>query len=72
MVSYRFEIDGLRAVSIAFVILFHAGFEWVSGGYVGVDIFFVFSGYLISSILIADLQSGQYSMLAFYELTRPH
>jgi peptidoglycan/LPS O-acetylase OafA/YrhL len=67
MVPYRFEIDGLRAVSIAFVILYHAGFEWVSGGYIGVDIFFVISGYLISSILSADLQSGQYSMLAFYE-----
>lgn len=65
--NYRTEIDGLRALAIAPVILFHAGFPAFSGGYIGVDVFFVISGYLITSILSADLQSGQYSMLAFYE-----
>jgi peptidoglycan/LPS O-acetylase OafA/YrhL len=64
---YRKEIDGLRALAIAPVILFHSGFSAFSGGYIGVDVFFVISGYLITSILNADLQSGKYSMIAFYE-----
>jgi len=66
-VIYRKEIDGLRALAVIPVILFHAGFEWVSGGYVGVDIFFVISGYLISSILLGELQSGTFSVRNFYE-----
>ena len=65
--NYRTEIDGLRALAIAPVILFHAGFSTFSGGYIGVDVFFVISGYLITSILSTDLQGNQYSMIAFYE-----
>jgi peptidoglycan/LPS O-acetylase OafA/YrhL len=65
--KYRSEIDGLRAVAVIPVILFHAGFEFVSGGFVGVDVFFVISGYLITSILLNDLTSGSFSLLAFYE-----
>ena len=49
--KYRSEIDGLRALAVVPVILFHAGFERFSGGFVGVDVFFVISGYLITSIL---------------------
>ncbi len=64
---YRKEIDGLRALAVLPVILFHAGFEWVSGGYIGVDIFFVISGYLISSILLQELQDGRFSIVNFYE-----
>ena len=64
---YRKEIDGLRALAVIPVILFHAGFEWVSGGYIGVDIFFVISGYLITSILLDELQSGNFSICHFYE-----
>ncbi len=65
--KYRPEIDGLRTVAVLPVILFHAGFGLFSGGYVGVDIFFVISGYLITTILIDDLAQGRFSILRFYE-----
>jgi len=65
--QYRSEIDGLRAVAVLPVILFHAGFSWFSGGYVGVDVFFVISGYLITSILIEDLDRKKFSLIKFYE-----
>ncbi|MCH4810779.1 acyltransferase family protein [Vreelandella neptunia] len=65
--EYRKEIDGLRAVAVLPVILFHAGFSWFSGGYIGVDVFFVISGYLITSILIKDLENGRFSIAQFYE-----
>lgn len=65
--QYRAEIDGLRAVAVLPVILFHAGISGFEGGFVGVDIFFVISGYLISSIIMADLQAGKFSLLLFYE-----
>jgi len=64
---YRPEIDGLRTIAVLPVILFHAGFEWFSGGYVGVDVFFVISGYLITSILVEDLSEGRFSIARFYE-----
>ena len=65
--KYRSEIDGLRAVAVLPVILFHAGFESFSGGFVGVDVFFVLSGYLITSILLAEIAEGRFSLLGFYE-----
>ncbi|SFU33842.1 acyltransferase family protein [Halomonas korlensis] len=65
--TYRPEVDGLRAVAVIPVILFHAGFEWFSGGYVGVDIFFVVSGYLITGIIYGELLSGNFSIINFYE-----
>ena len=65
--SYRSEIDGLRAVAVLPVILFHAGLQWVPGGYVGVDIFFVISGFLITGILMRELEADQFSILNFYE-----
>jgi peptidoglycan/LPS O-acetylase OafA/YrhL len=64
---YRTEIDGLRALAVLPVIAYHAGFAGFSGGFVGVDIFFVISGYLISSILLDELQNQQFSLLGFYE-----
>ena len=64
---YRREIDGLRALSIIPVILFHAGFELFSGGFVGVDVFFVISGYLITTILIEDIENKRFSIVNFYE-----
>ena len=64
--KYRREIDGLRAIAILPVILFHAGFKIFSGGYVGVDIFFVISGYLITSIIINEKSIGSFSLFNFY------
>lgn len=65
--SYRPEIDGLRAVAVLPVILYHAGFSGFSGGFVGVDVFFVISGYLITSIIYSDLECGRFSFLRFWE-----
>lgn len=65
--KYRPEIDGLRALAVIPVILFHAGFEIFSGGFVGVDVFFVISGYLITSIIIEDLEHSRFNLLHFYE-----
>jgi|TARA_B110000238_G_scaffold185862_1_gene214466 peptidoglycan/LPS O-acetylase OafA/YrhL len=65
--KYRPEIDGLRALAVIPVILFHGGFELFSGGFVGVDVFFVISGYLITTILIEDIESNRFSILNFYE-----
>lgn len=65
--NYRPEIDGMRALAVIPVILFHAGLEPFSGGYVGVDVFFVISGYLITSLLVEDIQKQQFSLLKFYE-----
>ena len=64
---YRPEIDGLRAVAVIPVIFFHAGFSLFSGGFVGVDIFFVISGYLITGLIIAEKQAGSFSIRNFYE-----
>lgn len=65
--KYRREIDGLRALAVIPVIFFHAGFSLFSGGFVGVDIFFVISGYLITSILINEINSDKFSIITFYE-----
>ncbi|MEJ2612436.1 MAG: acyltransferase [Candidatus Thiodiazotropha sp.] len=65
--KYRPEIDGLRTLAVVPVILFHAGFELFSGGFVGVDVFFVISGYLITTILIEDIENNRFSILSFYE-----
>ena len=67
MMNYRPEIDGLRAVAVLPVILFHAGFELFSGGFIGVDIFFVVSGYLITTIIISEMADGNFSIVNFYE-----
>lgn len=64
---YRREIDGLRAVAVLPVILFHAGLPIFPGGFLGVDVFFVISGYLITTILLEDFEAGRYSVLGFYE-----
>ena len=65
--TYRKEIDGLRALAVIPVILFHGGFSWLSGGYVGVDIFFVISGYLITSIILKEKEANTFTIIGFYE-----
>ncbi len=65
--KYRREIDGLRTLAVLPVILFHAGFTAFSGGFVGVDIFFVISGYLITTIIVDEMEQGSFSLLKFYE-----
>ncbi len=65
--KYRGEIDGLRTLAVVPVILFHAGIAPFGGGYIGVDVFFVISGYLISTIIINELEEGRFSILRFYE-----
>jgi len=65
--KYRPEVDGLRAVAVVPVIFFHAGVESLTGGFIGVDIFFVISGYLIAYLLLEDKSKGKFSLLDFYE-----
>ncbi|WP_162623073.1 acyltransferase family protein [Billgrantia lactosivorans] len=65
--DYRRDIDGLRAVAVLPVILFHADLPPFSGGFVGVDVFFVISGYLITLLLIGEIESGRFSLARFYE-----
>lgn len=65
-ISYRPDIDGLRALAILPVVLFHAFPGLLPGGFIGVDIFFVISGYLITNILLKDIQEGSYSIKTFY------
>ena len=65
--KYRPEIDGLRALAVVPVILFHTESKLFSGGFLGVDVFFVISGYLITTILIEDIDKKRFSLLKFYE-----
>ena len=65
--TYRSEIDGLRTVAVLSVLFFHAGFELFSGGFVGVDVFFVISGYLITNVILKDIDSKKFSFITFYE-----
>jgi len=67
LLKYRAEIDGLRAIAVVPVILFHAGFDSFAGGYIGVDIFFVISGYLITALILREMENGTFSLVNFYE-----
>ncbi len=64
--KYRPEIDGLRAIAVIPVILFHMGLNWLPGGYIGVDVFFVISGFLITSIIKKELEEGVFSFRNFW------
>lgn len=65
--KYRPDIDGLRALAVFPVILFHAGHPWFTGGFLGVDVFFVISGFLITSFIVSGLQKSTFSFLDFYD-----
>lgn len=65
--KYRSDIDGLRALAVVPVILYHMGSALAPGGYVGVDVFFVISGYLITTVIRTEIDAGEFSILRFYE-----
>lgn len=65
--NYRPEIDGLRAIAIIPVIFFHFGATWLPGGFLGVDVFFVISGYLITAIISKEIDEGRFTLSIFYE-----
>ena len=65
--AYRPDVDGLRAVAVIAVMLYHAGLAVTPGGFVGVDVFFVISGYVIASVVQADLARGRFTLRGFYE-----
>jgi peptidoglycan/LPS O-acetylase OafA/YrhL len=67
MPIYRPEIDGLRALAVLPVVFFHARFGSFGGGFVGVDVFFVVSGYLITGIILAEKRQRTFSLARFYE-----
>ncbi len=64
--TYRADIDGLRAIAILAVVVFHAFPQFLPGGFVGVDIFFVISGFLITGLIVSDLDAGRFSLRTFY------
>lgn len=64
--KYRPEIDGLRTFAVIPVILFHLGYPWIDGGYLGVDVFFVISGFLITKILVTDISGSNFKMIHFW------
>ncbi|HIW07037.1 MAG TPA: acyltransferase [Candidatus Ignatzschineria merdigallinarum] len=64
--QYRADIDGLRALAVLSVLIFHLNSDWLPGGYLGVDVFFVISGYLITSIIVKQLDQGSFSFKNFY------
>ncbi|MBU2098751.1 MAG: acyltransferase, partial [Gammaproteobacteria bacterium] len=64
--SYRSEIDGLRAFAVLSVVAFHAFPSWLKGGFIGVDVFFVISGFLITSHIFENLDKGQFSFTDFF------
>lgn len=67
LAGHRLDIDGMRALAIVPVLLFHLGSEVLKGGYIGVDIFFVISGFLITGILASEIEASRFSLLDFYD-----
>ena len=64
--AYRPDLDGLRAISILAVVFYHLDLDWMPGGFVGVDVFFVISGFLITQIVVRDVEANSFSYSIFY------
>jgi len=67
MTEYRADVDGLRGIAVLLVLLFHVGLQPLAGGFIGVDVFFVISGYLITNIIYKDIFNNTFSFTRFYE-----
>ena len=65
-IKYRPDIDGLRGIAVTSVVAYHCGLGWMRGGFVGVDVFFVISGYLIGSLVYKEIRDGSFSLAKFY------
>ena len=65
--AYRSDVDGLRAISVALVILFHLGLPGFGGGFIGVDVFFVISGFLITGVIFEGIEGNSFSLARFYD-----
>ena len=65
--NYRADIDGLRAIAVLSVLANHAGIRYFPGGFIGVDVFFVISGYLITTIIMREIEERNFSLVRFYE-----
>ena len=68
--KYRPDLDGIRALAVLAVIIFHIDAAWLPGGFLGVDMFFVLSGYLITTIISREMQNSSFSFLEFYNAAR--
>lgn len=66
-INYRADIDGLRAIAVLSVMIFHLNNDWLTGGFIGVDIFFVISGYLITKNIYSEMVNNQFSFKNFYQ-----
>ncbi|HEU4837843.1 MAG TPA: acyltransferase family protein [Micavibrio sp.] len=66
-ITYRPDVDGLRTVAVLSVLFYHAGFSSIPGGFMGVDVFFVISGFLITSLIVKDIEQNRFSMMSFWE-----
>ena len=64
---FRTDINGLRAIAVIAVVLFHFNPTWLPGGFAGVDVFFVISGFLMTSIIFRDLEQQRFNLFKFYE-----
>ena len=64
--NFRQDINGLRAIAVIVVVLFHFNSSWIPGGFIGVDVFFVISGFLMTGIIFRGLEQESFSLLKFY------
>jgi peptidoglycan/LPS O-acetylase OafA/YrhL len=64
--QFRKDINGLRAIAVIAVVIFHFNEPWIPGGFAGVDVFFVISGFLMTGIIFADIEQKKFSLLKFY------